>query len=113
MRQPRCGPWLGGEAQSYMSYGNVGAHPSREVRSRATGHVATPEPTSAGRGGLELHDTLQRQSPPRQGGEVQSYKTHGSVWMHIMHDTDSGPRAHLGGRLRAHRWGQLFGGLRG
>jgi hypothetical protein len=34
---------------SYRTCGSTGAHLSREVRSRAIGHVAAPELTSAGK----------------------------------------------------------------
>jgi hypothetical protein len=44
----------GGRAQSHGTRGSVGAHLGREVRSRAEGHVAVSEPTSAGRRGPKL-----------------------------------------------------------
>jgi hypothetical protein len=39
----------GDEAGGYGPHGSTSAHLSKEVRSRAVGHVAAPEPTSAGR----------------------------------------------------------------
>jgi hypothetical protein len=64
-------------SESYGTCGGAGAHPSREVGSGAIGHVAAPEPSSAGRRGPELLDTWRRRSPPEQGGGVWSYRTHG------------------------------------
>jgi hypothetical protein len=49
-----------GEARGRGTCGSAGAHLSREARSGATGHVAAPEPTSAGRRGPELQGTWQR-----------------------------------------------------
>jgi hypothetical protein len=43
-----------GRARSHGTHGSTGAHLSKEVRSGATGHVAVPELTSAGRCGLKL-----------------------------------------------------------
>jgi hypothetical protein len=42
------------EAQGHGPRGSTGAHLSKEVRSRATGHMAAPEPTSVGRYSLKL-----------------------------------------------------------
>jgi hypothetical protein len=42
-------PRLGGEVRSHMTRGSVGVHLNREARSRAAGHMAAQEPTSAGR----------------------------------------------------------------
>jgi hypothetical protein len=52
--------------------GSTGPLLSREVWSEATGCVAPPEPSIAGRWGPELWDTWQHQSPPWQGGGVRS-----------------------------------------
>jgi hypothetical protein len=43
-----------GEARGHVPRGSTGAHLSKEVRSRAVGHMAAPEPTSAGRCGPKL-----------------------------------------------------------
>jgi hypothetical protein len=39
----------GGEVRGRETRGNAGAHLDREARSEVAGHVAAPEPTSAGR----------------------------------------------------------------
>jgi hypothetical protein len=39
---------------------------------RVTGHMTAPEPSRAGRRSLEPCDMWQHQSPPEQGGRVQS-----------------------------------------
>jgi hypothetical protein len=44
----------GGEARGHVTRASTGAHPSKEVRSGAAGHVAAPEPTSIGRCGPKL-----------------------------------------------------------
>jgi hypothetical protein len=45
----------GGEARGHVTRGSTRAHLSKEVRSGATGHMAAPELTSAGRCGPKLH----------------------------------------------------------
>jgi hypothetical protein len=54
--------------------GAVGYMAAPELSSQEArrGHMATPEPTSIGRRCPKLRNTWQRQSPPRQGGEVRS-----------------------------------------
>jgi hypothetical protein len=47
------------EAWGHGPRGSTGAHLSKEVRSRAAGHVAAPKPTSAGRCGPKLQLTWQ------------------------------------------------------
>jgi hypothetical protein len=54
------------------------------VRFVAAGHVAAPEPTSAGRQGPEPYDIWQRQSPSQSGGEVQRHRAHGNAWIHVL-----------------------------
>jgi hypothetical protein len=49
MWQHRDPSWPGGRVLSHRTRSSDGAHHSQEVRSGAIGHVATPEPTSAGR----------------------------------------------------------------
>jgi hypothetical protein len=51
--QRRYSHWSGDRVRSHRTRGSVGAHLCREVRSGAIGHVAVPEPTSAGRQGPE------------------------------------------------------------
>jgi hypothetical protein len=43
----------GGEVQSHRTCDNAGAYLSLEARSGTAGHAVAPEPTSAGRRGLE------------------------------------------------------------
>jgi hypothetical protein len=47
--QRRSSSQQGGEVRVRETRGNAGAHLDREARSRVAGHVAAPEPTSAGR----------------------------------------------------------------
>jgi hypothetical protein len=47
-------PRQGGKYRSRETRGSAGAHLSKEVRSRAAGHMVAPEPTSAGRCGPKL-----------------------------------------------------------
>jgi hypothetical protein len=47
--QRQSPPQVRGEVRSHKTRGSTGAHLGWEVRSRAVGHVAVPEPTSAGR----------------------------------------------------------------
>jgi hypothetical protein len=44
-------PQPGGEVRSHKTRGSAGAHLNWEARFGAVGHMAAPEPTSAGRGG--------------------------------------------------------------
>jgi hypothetical protein len=48
MWQHRSPSQSGGEVQSHMTRGSVGAYLNREVRSEAIGHVAAPDPIPAG-----------------------------------------------------------------
>jgi hypothetical protein len=73
-----------GRARSPGTRGSTRAHLSKEVRSRAEGHVAAPELTSARRRGPGPWDTWQLRSPPLQGGVVRSYNIRGSAWMHAL-----------------------------
>jgi hypothetical protein len=56
----RGGSWSAGyrqqgsEVRGHGPRGSTGAHLSKEVRSGVAGHVAPPEPTSAGRCGPKL-----------------------------------------------------------
>jgi hypothetical protein len=50
----------GGRARSHGTHGSARVHLDREVRSGATGHVAAPETTSAGRCGPKLQLAWQR-----------------------------------------------------
>jgi hypothetical protein len=53
--QHRNSPRQGGKIRSRGTHGSIGAHLSNEVRSGASGHVVTLEPTSVGRCGPKLH----------------------------------------------------------
>jgi hypothetical protein len=48
MWQHMSPPQKGGEVRGRGTRGSTGAHPSKEVRSGAVGHVGAPEPTSVG-----------------------------------------------------------------
>jgi hypothetical protein len=48
----------------------------------ATVHMATPDPTLAGRHVSELLDTWHPRSSPWLAGWIQSCRTHRSVWVH-------------------------------
>jgi hypothetical protein len=86
---------VGGEVWSHSTRDSAGSHLSREVRSGAVGHVAAPEPTSAGRQGPEPEDTWQGQGPPQPRGEVQSHRTHGSAGAHLSWEARSGVIEHV------------------
>jgi hypothetical protein len=58
--QHRSSTQQGGEARGHEPRDSTGAHLSKEVRSRAAGHMTAPEPTSAGRCGLKLQLAWQR-----------------------------------------------------
>jgi hypothetical protein len=59
-----------GRARSHGTHGSTGAHLIKEVRSRAEGHVAAQELTSARWRGPGPWDTWWHRSPPLQGGVV-------------------------------------------
>jgi hypothetical protein len=79
----------GGKTQSHCTRGSAGAHLGREVRSRATEHVAALAPTSVGGRGLGPWDTKQRQRPPWQGGEIRGHGTHASAGAHLSREVRS------------------------
>jgi hypothetical protein len=63
-----------GRARSRGTRGSTGAHLVKQARSRADGHVAASELTSARRRGLEPWDTWQRlelTSAGRRGQELR------------------------------------------
>jgi hypothetical protein len=51
-------------------------------RSRATVHMATPEPSLSGRRSPNLLGTWQPQSPPWLGGRIWCRGTRGDAWLH-------------------------------
>jgi hypothetical protein len=59
------------------------------------GHVAAPEPTSAGRRGPELRNTLQRRSSTNQGGEARGHGPRGSTGAHLSKVVRSGAAGHV------------------
>jgi hypothetical protein len=69
----------GGGMRCRGTHGSVGALPSREAGSGAVGHMAAPEPSRAGRQGLEPWATWQQWSHPEQGGGIWCHGTHGSA----------------------------------
>jgi hypothetical protein len=82
--QRRSSTQLGGEVRGRGTRGSTGVHLVNEVRSRAEGHVAAQELTSARRRGLGPRDTWWCRSPPLQRGVVRSYSLRGSAWMYVM-----------------------------
>jgi hypothetical protein len=76
-------PSQGGRAQSHGTRGSTGADLSKEVRSRAEGHVVAPELTSARRRRPGPWDMWQHWSSSRQGGEVRGRRTCGSSEAHL------------------------------
>jgi hypothetical protein len=84
-----------GRAWSCRTHGSTRAHLSKEARSRAKGHVAAPELTSARRRGSGPRDTWYHRSSPRQGGEVQSWGTHGSIGAHLSKEARSEAMGHV------------------
>jgi hypothetical protein len=69
--------------------------PLGETEPGAMGHVAAPEPTSAGRRGPELRNTWQHQSSTQQGGEARGHVTHGSTGAHLSKEVRSGAIGHV------------------
>jgi hypothetical protein len=59
------------------------------------GHVAAPEPTSAGRRGPELRNTLQHRSSTNQGGEARGHGPRGSTGAHLSKVVRSGAAGHV------------------
>jgi hypothetical protein len=57
--QRRSSTQQGDEARGHRPRGSTGVHLSKEVRSGATGNVAAPKPTSAGRCGPKVQLTWQ------------------------------------------------------
>jgi hypothetical protein len=82
--QRQSSPQQGGEIRDRGTRDSTGAHLIKEARSRAEGHVAAPELTSARRRGSGPRDTWWRWSPPLQGGIVRSYSLRGNVWMYAL-----------------------------
>jgi hypothetical protein len=83
--------------------------PLGEAEIRAMGHVAAPEPTSAGRWGSELRDTWQRWSSPQQGGEVWGSRTRGCVGAHLGRQARSGAAGHVAAWSSPQQRGEVWG----
>jgi hypothetical protein len=96
--QHRSTSQLGGKVQSHRIRDRTRAHLSREVRSRATGHVAALEPTSVGKRGLEPQNTWQRWNPRQSGDEVWSHRIRGSTRAHL--SQEARPGAYLSWEVR-------------
>jgi hypothetical protein len=95
----------GGEVRGHGPRGSTGAHLSKEVRSRAAGHVAAPKPTSTGWCGPKLQLTWQRvdaRPAPCFDLELVCKGTRSSG----CRQRPLGPPRE---RLRTRRWGQFFG----
>jgi hypothetical protein len=63
------------------------------------GHVATLEPSQAGRQGPVQWDTWQRWSPPEQGGRIQSHGTRDNVGALPSREAEFGVVGHVAIRL--------------
>jgi hypothetical protein len=59
------------------------------------GHVAAPEPTSAGKRGPKLRNTWQRWSSTQQEGEARGHETHDSTRAHLGREVRSGAAGHV------------------
>jgi hypothetical protein len=72
--------------------------PLREAEPGAMGHVATSEPTSAGRRGPELRAMWQHRSSPQQGGEVRGHGTHSGSEAQLYREVWSATTAYVAAR---------------
>jgi hypothetical protein len=70
-------------------------HWSTPLEEARPGPRGSAEALLSGRQSLEPWDTWQRQSPPRQGGEVQSYGPCGSTRAHLNKEVRSGAMGHI------------------
>jgi hypothetical protein len=59
------------------------------------GQVVAPEPTSAGKRGLELRNMWQCWSSTQQGGEALGHMTHGSTGAYLSKEMMSGATGHV------------------
>jgi hypothetical protein len=100
----------GGRIQSLGTCGSARALPSREVGSRAVGHVATPEPSRAERQDPKPRGTWQRRSPPEQGGMIRSRGTRGNAGSLPSREARSGDVGHVAVRLPCFRLKPVCGG---
>jgi hypothetical protein len=90
--QCRSSTQQGGKAQGHRPRDSTGAHLSKEVRSRAAGHVTAPEPTSVGRCGPKLQLAWQRvDAHPAPCLDLELV-----CRVLSLQGADRGPRAHLG-----------------
>jgi hypothetical protein len=69
--------------------------PLEEAEPRAMGHVAAPEPTSAGRRDPEMRDTWQCWRSRQQGGEVLGHGTCGNTVSHLGREVRSRAVGHV------------------
>jgi hypothetical protein len=58
-------------------------------------HMAAPEPTSAGRRGLELRYTWRRWSSTQQGDEARGHGACGSTRAHLSKEVRTGAAGHM------------------
>jgi hypothetical protein len=89
VRAPKLS-YQGGRVWSHRTRRSVRAHLDKETRSRAEEHVTAPELNSARRRGPGPRNTWQHQSLPRQGGEVQGYRTRESTEAYLDRKERSG-----------------------
>jgi hypothetical protein len=94
MWQRRSPPKQGRGIRSRGARGSAGALLSKEG-SGAAGHVATPDPSRAGRQGPELRGTWLHRSPPEQGGGVRSRGARGSTGTLPSREAGSGVAGHV------------------
>jgi hypothetical protein len=102
--QCRSSTQQGDEARGHRPCGSTGAHLSKEVRSGAAGHVAAPEPTSAGRCGLKLQLAWQRLNARPALCLDLELVCRGTRSSGCRQRPLGPPRE----RLRTRRWGQFF-----
>jgi hypothetical protein len=104
-RWRRSSTQQGDDARGHGPRGSTRAHLSKEVRSGVVGHVAAPNPTSAGRCQLKLQLTWQRVNT-RPAPYLDLELVCGGTRSSGCRQRPSGPPQE---RLRTCKWGQFFG----
>jgi hypothetical protein len=105
----RSPPLQGCRVRSHGTRGGTGALRIRNARSGATGHVAAPKPTLAGRQGPVLHGMWQRMDA-RTAPCLELKLIHRGIRSAGYRQWLSGPPRE---RLQTRKWGQLFSVLLG
>jgi hypothetical protein len=95
MWQPRSPPRLGGRVRCCRARGSVGAHLSREVRPGAIGHLIAREVLPSREVGSRAMGHVAHQSPPLQRGGIRSHMTHGSPGAHLNREAGSSVAGHV------------------